>query len=440
MRLATSPQPFRASGDAALVADASRADAATRRGQHETTRRLLRLLGGHSTTVPSYAATTLLTPAPDSPRDSDPTLPQPRGPITAQLLKVLKDPPHDVDGLRWFVRDALARVHSAMDETTARRVLGDGDVQLGLELLYALHYRSLPEVDDGWEWHPGLIAARAELEATHERALLTLTAGAVDRAADGGRGRLTPSDRLKALIDEDAGPSVATYVMGKATADQVRDLVAQKSQYHLREADFQTWMIPRLFGRAKAALIEIQVDEYGSGRPGQLHQQLYADLMRRLDLVPREGAYRDAALPEALALTNTLSLFGLHRRHRGRCVGHLAAVEMTSSLPCRRLSNGLDRLGFDSDVRRFYEEHVLADAVHEQVASVDLVGSLVADEPKLLRPVLEGAAASLLTEAMLGEALLSRWAHGRFATPHVAAATQPEADPARAVRRWPDVA
>ena len=40
-----------------------------------------------------------------------------------------------------------------------------------------------------------------------------------------------------------------------------------------------------------------------------------------------------------------MSLFGLHRRLRGALVGHLAAFEMTSSIPNRRYGDGLRRLG-----------------------------------------------------------------------------------------------
>ena len=95
-----------------------------------------------------------------------------------------------------------------------------------------------------------------------------------------------------------------------------------------------------------------------------------------------------------------MSLFGLHRRWRGAALGHLACVEMTSSEPSRRYSAGLRRLGFDERTTVFYDEHVEADAVHEQIASVDMCGSLVADEPELLPDVLFGAACSLAMDGV----------------------------------------
>ena len=71
-----------------------------------------------------------------------------------------------------------------------------------------------------------------------------------------------------------------------------------RSVYHLREADPHTWAIPRLAGRAKAALVEIQIDEYGGGRPERMHAELFRTTMRELGLddhvrrVRRRGAAR----------------------------------------------------------------------------------------------------------------------------------------------------
>ena len=38
------------------------------------------------------------------------------------------------------------------------------DVQLTLYVCYELHYRGFAGVDDGWEWNPGLLHLRAQLE------------------------------------------------------------------------------------------------------------------------------------------------------------------------------------------------------------------------------------------------------------------------------------
>ena len=134
--------------------------------------------------------------------------------------------------------------------------------------------------------------------------------------------------------------------------------------------------------------------------------------MAAVGLDGRYGAYVERLPGLTLATVNLMSLYGLHRRLRGAIVGHLAAFEMTSSLPNRRYGNGLRRLGFDADATDFFDEHVEADAVHEQVASWDLAGGLAAAEPQLGGDVLWGAAVLLELEARWARRLLGAWERG----------------------------
>src|SRR3954447_15552283 len=142
-------------------------------------------------------------------------------------------------------------------------------------------------------------------------------------------------------------------------------------------------------------MVEIQADEYGGGSPERMHSRLFAGMMRDLGLDAGYGAPWDDAPAVAFASVNTMSLFGLPRSFRGACLGHLATVEMTSSEPSRRYSSGLRRLGFEESTTVFYDEHVEADAVHEQIASVDMCGAFVAENPELAADVLFGARCSL---------------------------------------------
>ncbi|HWI37331.1 MAG TPA: M48 family metalloprotease, partial [Burkholderiales bacterium] len=64
----------------------------------------------------------------------------------------------------------------------------------------------------------------------------------------------------------------------------------------LKEADPHAWVIPRLYGRAKAAMVAIEFDEFGGGRADEIHAQLFADLMADLGLETAYGHYVDAAL------------------------------------------------------------------------------------------------------------------------------------------------
>ncbi|WP_347060173.1 iron-containing redox enzyme family protein [Blastococcus sp. HT6-30] len=284
----------------------------------------------------------------------------------------------------------------------------DDDLQLALAVCYELHYRGFDGVSEDWEWDPALLQVRAGLERRH-LASLRLLVGEVPVSG-------APVDQqLTALIAADDGPSLSSYMAKTGTLEQWREYLTLRSVYHLKEADPHTFAIPRLSGRAKAAMVEIQADEYGGGSAERMHSELFAGLMRDLGLDGGYGALWDEAPAVAFASVNTMSLFGLHRRWRGAALGHLATVEMTSSEPSRRYSAGLRRLGFDERTTVFYDEHVEADAVHEQIASVDMCGSLVAAEPELAGDVLFGAGASLAMDGLAARHLLGAWEAGRSA-------------------------
>jgi hypothetical protein len=86
---------------------------------------------------------------------------------------------------------------------------------------------------------------------------------------------------------------------------------------------------------------------------------------------------------------------------------------MTSSIPNRRYATGLRRLGLDSpDATLFFDEHVTADAVHENIAAVDLAGGLVRAEPELLDDILFGARALVELDRRWAELLLDAWREG----------------------------
>jgi Iron-containing redox enzyme len=157
--------------------------------------------------------------------------------------------------------------------------------------------------------------------------------------------------------------------------------------------------------------VEIQADEYGGGRAERVHAQLFADAMAALGLDPGYGAYLDVVPGVTLATVNLMSLMGLHRRWRGGIVGHLALFEMTSSVPNGRYARGLRRLGLEA-ATPFFDEHVEADAVHENIAAVDLAGGLARAEPALTGEILWGARALVELEARWSRHLLASWEAG----------------------------
>src|SRR4051812_11395193 len=325
-------------------------------------------------------------------------LPDPRGPLSAALFADLLGPT-----LSTATREAAERM-----VTGTAAPLTDDDLQISLAVCYELHYRGFEGVAEEWEWDPELLGLRARLERQHLGALREAVGDvpASDESVD---------RQLAGLIAADDGPSLSAFMAKNGSLEQWRESVAPRSVSPLREGDPHTFAIPRLSGRAKAAMVEIQADEYGGGSPQRMHSELFAGLMRALGLDAAYGALWNGARAAPFPSVNTMSLFGLHRRWRGAALGHLACVEMTSSEPSRRYSAGLRRLGFDERTTVFYDEHVEADAVHEQIASVDMCGSLVSEEPALLCDVLFGAACSLAMDGVAARHLLGAWEAGRSA-------------------------
>src|SRR5690554_5725674 len=286
-------------------------------------------------------------------------------------------------------------------------ILRDEDLQLALFVLYELHYRGVDGVGEDWEWHPGLIEIRRIIEDAFEARLREV----VPMPETPEPTRRAVANALFALTEADAGPSLSRYVAKSATDEQLHEFLIQRSIYQLKEADPHSWAIPRLEGVAKAALVEIQQDEYGGGRPERVHQTIYRGAMTALGLDPEYGTYTNQVSAITLASTNLMSLFGLHRRLRGAIVGHLAAYEMTSSIPCRLVSTGFRRAGYEG-ATAYFDEHVEADAVHEQIAGRDLAGGLVEAEPQLLDDVMFGASACLTVDGMMASSILEAWERG----------------------------
>ncbi len=315
-----------------------------------------------------------------------PRLPRPRGPVSEAVIDALRRSP------------GVVRAPSLDDID----LLDDDDAQLALTCCYELHYESFIDVDDRWEWAPELLDLRNRLELAFEQRLVD------EIGAPPAIGRREVVPALLELVEAD-GPSLSSFLARRGSHEHMREFCVHRSEYQRKEADPHTWMIPRLRGRAKAAAVTIQFDEYGEGSAPAMHAELFATTMAALGLDPSYGAYRDLLPAATLATGNLVSMFGLHRRWRASCVGHLAVFEMTSVTPMTRYSAALRRLGIGEAARRFYDVHVEADAWHEQVAQHELVSGLLEAEPNAGGAVIFGARALMEVERRMAVTMLDVW-------------------------------
>lgn len=315
-------------------------------------------------------------------------LPRARGPISATVVEVLREPPHEV------------AVPGA--EIRAADPFGD-DLQLALHTCYELHYHGFAGVSAEWEWEPALLRLRAALEQSFLAAIRERTAGGADVAGE-----------LDALLVEPVpGRGLSHFLSREADWWQLREFFAHRSIYHLKEADPHAWVIPRLSGRPKAALVAVEFDEFGGGHADRVHARLFADLLAAAGLSPEYLHYVDHVPACALAPVNMMSLFGLHRRWRAALAGHFTAAEITTGPSAQRMDNALARLDAAAPSRLFYTEHIEADAVHEQVMRREVVGGLLEQNPDLAGDIVFGIQATDLLEQRFADHLLQSWAAGR---------------------------
>lgn len=313
-------------------------------------------------------------------------LPRPRGPISDEVISRLRSP---ADIGPWSIH-------------VTGEPYGE-DVQLALTVLYEMHYRGFDGVDAEWEWMPGPLGVRAQLEQLFLQALHHDVPECDD-----------PNAVLDALCHEphDAW-GLSHQLSAYGTWEQVREFFVHRSIYHLKEADPNAWAIPRLTGRSKAALVAVEFDEYGGGRAERVHSRLFADLLVAADLSDDYLGYLECVPAETLATVNFMSLCGLHRVRTPMLIGMFAATEVTSTPSSRRMVSALERHEAPPACITFYSEHVEADAVHELVLRFDVVGDLLAKDPGCAADISFGANATEFLEGRLAQHLLTAWREGR---------------------------
>jgi hypothetical protein len=121
--------------------------------------------------------------------------------------------------------------------------------------------------------------------------------------------------------------------------------------------------------RAKLELARNYWDEMGRGREDAMHGPML----------------------EAHSLANLLCALASNRRYTYQSVGALGVVELTAPGRAACVNRGLERLGFGMPVRRYYAVHSTLDVKHSEAWNREVLRPLVAADPRVARPIAEGA-------------------------------------------------
>jgi len=139
--------------------------------------------------------------------------------------------------------------------------------------------------------------------------------------------------------------------------------------------------------RAKLEMARNYWDELGRGHAAGVHGTLLTHLADALSAcLPPE-----AILPEPLALANLMSALAWNRRYAFQSVGALGVIELTAPGRAALVNAGLRRLGCDAAVRKYFALHATLDVQHATAWNREVLGPLVAADPRCARAFAEGA-------------------------------------------------
>jgi hypothetical protein len=319
-----------------------------------------------------------------------PLLPWPRGPLSATVVSALQRQPGTL---------------GATPPLVDLDALNDDDFQLALYLCYEMNYRGLAR--DEWEWDPGLLNFRTELERVF-----------VERLRDeiGSAGVRFPQEvesAFEEIVSDSSSTALSSYLSDSGTIDQFREFCVHRSAHQQRTLDTETYVPLRRVDENETAKVMIQFDERGAVAAGRVRANFLAAAMTALGLDPSYGSYVEILPGVTLATANLATMFALHPHWRAALVGQLAVAELTSMESMERYRHALFRFGLDPVGRRFVQSDVLVDSRRPLLARSQVVTGLLGAGPQFGDDLLFGVGAVMMLEQRFGDHLLDSWTEKR---------------------------
>ncbi|HEU4539088.1 MAG TPA: iron-containing redox enzyme family protein [Polyangiaceae bacterium] len=183
------------------------------------------------------------------------------------------------------------------------------------------------------------------------------------------------------------GDPLFDWLATEATAEQMRWFLRQEVAGEAGFDELVALTQVRFPARAKLEMARNYWDEMGQGHPGAMHGPM-------LDALAREVGVEADPSPivwEARALANLLVALASNRHYAYQSVGALGAVELTAPGRAARVNEGLKRLGVAPAARRYFALHATLDVKHSAAWNREVIGPLVAADPRAAAPLAEGA-------------------------------------------------
>ncbi|MEO6205918.1 MAG: iron-containing redox enzyme family protein [Mycobacteriales bacterium] len=285
------------------------------------------------------------------------------------------------------LHERLIRALDGADPTDLGSPVDRRDRFLALHAIYDLHLAPLEQVGDRarFQHRPDVSGLKATLEQAWLAELETddtdLSEHDLHRP-DGVR------DALRDLASRDRLPASYDWLAREATWEQLVQFLALEGGPDGGFDDLVALCQVGLAGSAKLELAQNYWDEMGNGDAAAVHTVLHQDLARAagLPVIPREE------LPvEALERGALNGLLATNRWLQPELVGALGMTELQAGPRCRRVLQGLERLGAPLATVPFYDEHARVDPRHGADWVEKAVMPLVAEHPTWGPRIVRGA-------------------------------------------------
>ncbi len=257
------------------------------------------------------------------------------------------------------------------------------DEVLTLLAVHDLHLAPIDRLADRarWQHHPVVAGLKVRLE---ERWIQRLGRPEIDHAPASAAETVAG---VRALAGRDQVPAIYRWVADHAGAAELLEFLALEGGPDGGFDDMVAACQVGIDGAAKVELARNYWDEMGRGDPARVHAELHRRLVQATGI--RAVARPDQPL-EALERSLLGSLLATNRHLQPEMVGALGLVEMQAGARCRKVVQGLRRVGAPDEAVAFYTEHAVADPVHGK-DWLDQVISPLADDPRWAAGILRGA-------------------------------------------------
>jgi hypothetical protein len=278
---------------------------------------------------------------------------------------------------------ALATGAVELDRLVGADALDLRDEVLALLAVHDLHLAPIEQLGDRarWQHHPAVAALKLRLEERY-----------IERVAPNHEVGAAPSTveavaAVRALAAGDQVPAVYHWVAEDAGAAELIDFLALEGGPDGGFDDLVAACQVGIEGLPKVELARNYWDEMGRGDPAAVHTELHRRLVRATGM---RSVPRSEQPLEALERSLLGSLLATTRHLQPEMVGALGLLEMQAGHRCRKVVQGLRRVGASDDALAFYAEHAAGDPRHGKDWLDHVITPLAAD-PRWAAGILRGA-------------------------------------------------